>query len=245
MTETDNIPLIIEEKEKEEKEEEEKEEEKKKSKKKPPLTPEEKYKAKIKRAYIRKFQESHTENILISIFNEKTAKENREYCKTNPKMQNLQNGACYCSPTEIKHSIPYDSICYVLEMHNHINRIAAIGRIKAKPRAEKHNVYEDKNYHQFYYLGKYRITREEMTPDEEAIMRILDLLCFTGNTHMKRTQGLKRFPQSILYDMQSNPVELFKQNKKFKPLLQEKNEEIKPIELLKIIQKMFSHRNYI
>ena len=234
---TENLPI-------EEKENEKEIEVKKKSKKKPPLTLEEKHKAKIKRAYIRKFQQSQNENILISIFNEKTAQENREYCKTNPKMQNLRNGACYCSPTEIKHSIPYDSNCYVLEMYNHINKIAAIGRIKAKPRAEKHNVYEDKNYHQFYYLGKCRIKREEMTEKEEAIMCILDILCFTGNTHMKRTQGLKRFPQSILYDIATDPKELFKKNKKFATFL-EKNEEIKPIELLKIIQKMFSQRNYI
>jgi hypothetical protein len=129
-------------------------------------------------------------------------------------------------------------------MYNHINKIAAIGRIKAKPRTEKHNVYEDKNYHQYYYLGKYRITREEMTEEEEAIMRIIDILCFTGNTHMKRSHGLKCFPISILYDIAMNPQELFKQNKKFAPFL-EKNENIKPIELLKIIQKMFSQRNYI
>jgi len=220
------------------------EEKKKKSKKKPPLTAEEKFKAKIKRANIRQFAKQQHEFILVSIFNEKTAQENRHYCKTNTRMRSLQDGACYCSPTEIKQSIPYDSTCYVLEMHNHINRIAAIGRIKAKPRPEKHNVYEDKNYHQFYYLGKYRITREEMTIEEEATMKILDILCFTGNTHMKRTQGLRRFPQSILYDIETNPRELFKQNKKFVPFL-EKNEEIKPIELLKIIQKMFSQRNYI
>jgi hypothetical protein len=216
----------------------------KKSKKKPPLTPEEKNKAKIKRANIRQFVKEQHEHILISIFNEKTAQENRNYCKTNPKMRSIQDGACYCSPTEIKQSIPYDSICYVLEMHNHINKIAAIGRIKAKPRTEKHNVYEDKNYHHFYYLGKYRITREEMTEEEETIMKILDILCFTGNTHMKRTQGLRRFPQSILYDIATEPKELFKQNKKFKPIL-EKPEEIKPIRILKKIQKMFSDRNYI
>lgn len=217
----------------------------KKSKKKPPLTLEEKQKEKIKRQYIRQFQRQQTEFLLVSVFNEKTSQENEKYRKTNPIMESLRNGACYCSPIEIKKNIPYDSFCYIIEMHNHINKIAAIGRIKAKPRSEKHNIYEDKNYHRFYYLGKYRIKREDMTKEEDEIMKILDILCFTGNTHMKRNQGLKCFPNRILYDLKENPNEIFNKNKYFKLPLEKKEIKKESLDLLKKIQNMFSMRNYI
>jgi hypothetical protein len=38
-----------------------------------------------------------------------------------------------------------------------------------------------------------------MTPDEEDIMQVFDILCFTGNHNMKRGQGLKAFPIDMLY----------------------------------------------
>lgn len=219
--------------------------EKKKSRKKPPFTPEEQYKEKIKRGHIRQFQRKQHEFLLISIFNAKTAEENKIYRNTNPKMALLKNGACYCSPIQIKHTIPYESICYVFEMYNHINKIGAIGRIKAKPRSETHNVYDDKNYHRHYYLGKYRIPREEMTEKEEEIMKILDILCFKGNTHMKRNQGLKSFPNRILYDLKETPDDIFLKNKYLKPLVEKGEIKNEPIDLLKKIQEMFSTRNYI
>jgi len=218
---------------------------KKKSRKKPDLTPEEKFKEKIKRGHIRQFQRQQHEFLLVSIFDEKTAKENHDYRKNHPTMAPIRNGACYCSPIEIKNTIPYDSFCYVFEMYNHINKIAGIGRIKAKPRTETHNVYEDKNYHRFYYLGKYRIQREEMTEEEEKIMKIIDIICFTGNTHMKRSQGLKSIPNCILYDLKEGPDEIFLKNKKFKPLIEKGEIKKEPIDLLKKIQEMFSKRNYI
>ena len=55
------------------------------------------------------------------------------------------------------------------------------------------------NYHRFIYVGKYRIDRNEMNNDEENIMKVFDILCFTGNRHMKRGQGLTTFPIDILY----------------------------------------------
>jgi hypothetical protein len=35
--------------------------------------------------------------------------------------------------------------------------------------------------------------------EEEKVMQIFDILCFTGNRHMKRGQGLKSFPVDMLY----------------------------------------------
>ena len=38
-----------------------------------------------------------------------------------------------------------------------------------------------------------------MTEEENQTMKIFDILCFKGNKHMKRGQGLKLFPGEILY----------------------------------------------
>jgi hypothetical protein len=46
-----------------------------------------------------------------------------------------------------------------------------------------------------------------MTDEEERIMKVFDILCFTGNRHMKRGQGLKLFPMDMLYRM-SNKMDL-------------------------------------
>ena len=40
-----------------------------------------------------------------------------------------------------------------------------------------------------------------MTEEEEQIMKVFDILCFSGNKHMKRGQGLKSFPSDMLYKM--------------------------------------------
>ena len=38
-----------------------------------------------------------------------------------------------------------------------------------------------------------------MTQEEDTIMKALDILCFKGNTHMKRGHGLKLFPIEMLF----------------------------------------------
>ena len=40
-----------------------------------------------------------------------------------------------------------------------------------------------------------------MTAEENRIISLFDILCFTGNKHMKRGQGLKAFPTDMLYRM--------------------------------------------
>jgi hypothetical protein len=55
-----------------------------------------------------------------------------------------------------------------------------------------------------------------MTDEEERIMKVFDILCFTGNKHMKRGQGMKSFPIETLYkckntlDLVSFISEMFK-----------------------------------
>jgi hypothetical protein len=80
--------------------------------------------------------------------------------------------------------------------------------VKNKPKINKYNVYENGNYNRYNFVGNYRIDREVMTEEEEIIMKVFDILCFKGNRHMKRGQGLTMFPVDMLYNM------LYKSNEK-------------------------------
>ena len=83
-------------------------------------------------------------------------------------------------------------------MDNDKNTIFAAGMLLNKPFFNKHSVYTDDNYNRYSYIGKYRIKRDELTEQEEAVFKALDILCFKGNDHMKRGHGLKAFPTKLL-----------------------------------------------
>jgi hypothetical protein len=105
-------------------------------------------------------------------------------------------------------------------MDNDNNKILGIGMVRNKPSIKKHCVYENGNYNRNVYVGNMRIDRVDMTEEEDTIMRVFDILCFTGNRHMKRGQGLKSFPTDILYrcskkiDLVSFVTDMFKQRVK-------------------------------
>ena len=132
--------------------------------------------------------------ILTSRFNESTWNENENYRKKSG-----MKGCIYCSPDLITTKIPIDSAMFILEMNNDTNKIMGIGMVKNHPTVGKHSVYLNGNYNRYVYNGKYRIDRDDMENKEEEVMKAFDILCFTGNTHMKRGQGLKMFPTDILY----------------------------------------------
>jgi hypothetical protein len=94
-----------------------------------------------------------------------------------------------------------ESIMFVLEMNNDTNKIMGIGMVRNRAIVSKISVYSNGNYNRYVYIGKTRINRTEMSEDEERIMKVFDILCFSGNTHMKRGQGLKSFPTEMLFKM--------------------------------------------
>ena len=132
--------------------------------------------------------------ILTSRFNNRTWDENTHFRKNNGKL-----GCIYCAPMPITSEIPIDSILFILEMNNDTNKIMGVGMIRNHPICNKYFVYENGNYNRYVYVGKHRIDRNEMSEDEDKIMRVFDILCFTGNKHMKRGHGLKTFPMDMLY----------------------------------------------
>lgn len=167
----------------------------------------------IERQKLKDFISNMTRFIVTSRFNNSTLRENQEF------RDRSQLGCVYCAPVMVTTKIPLDSIIFVLEMNNEINRIVGIGMVKNHPVCGKHRVYVNGNYNRFVYCGKYRIDRKNMTEDEENIMQAFDILCFKGNTHMKRGQGLKSFPIDMLFrckkviDLIDFICEMFKKRK--------------------------------
>lgn len=132
--------------------------------------------------------------IMTSRFNNSTMEENERFRDSQPKI-----GCIYCSPSPVSVRIPPESIMFVLEMNNDKNEITGIGMVINKPRINKYSVYNNGNYNRYSFVGNYRINRADMTEDENLILRVFDILCFTGNRHMKRGQGLTLFPVDMLY----------------------------------------------
>ncbi len=131
---------------------------------------------------------------MTSRFNNNTIEINRQYKECHPNL-----GCIYGSPNKIATHIPLNNRMIILEMNNDINRIVGIGMVLNKPYCKNYKIYDNGNYNRFVYSGKYRIDREQMSKDEDEIMRVFEVFCFTGNKHMKRGQGLLSFPIDILF----------------------------------------------
>ena len=99
-----------------------------------------------------------------------------------------------------------------------LNKIIGIGLIRNHPINGKLNVYCKGNYNRYTFVGRTRIDRSEMNEEEDLVMKIFDILCFRGNKHMKRGQGLKSFPTELLFIL------------------------IKKVDLVKYIGNMFKER---
>ena len=158
----------------------------------------------VHRKQLRIFKKSLRNQILTSRFTTTTWNENELYRKTHNNV-----GCIYCSPDPISKSILTDSNLFILEMNNDTNKIIGIGLIRNHNVNGKLNVYSKGNYNRYAFIGRNRIDRTEMTEEEDLVMQIFDILCFRGNTHMKRGQGLKSFPTELLYTL-SKKLDLIK-----------------------------------
>jgi len=145
-------------------------------------------------ARIREFQKSLRKFLVTTRFNNHTWNENIAYRQRFSKI-----GCIYPTPQANSQSIPNEAILYVLEMNNDTNQIMGIGLIRNHAYIQQHRVYSEPNYNRYAYLGKMRIDRQDMSEEEERIMKVFDILCFRGSRHMKRLLGIKSFPVDILY----------------------------------------------
>ena len=158
-----------------------------------PIVPNDK---RIYRKQLYEYKKQMRNHIVTSRFNTSTWHENERYRTSKANV-----GCIYCSPDPIASVIPMESIMFVLEMNNDTNKIMGVGMVRNRAIVSKISVYSNGNYNRYVYIGKTRINRTEMSEDEERIMKVFDILCFSGNTHMKRGQGLKSFPTEMLFKM--------------------------------------------
>lgn len=129
--------------------------------------------------------------LMTSRFSDETLLQNKKYREKTKKK------CVYCSPSRITQNIKENSMLFILELNISKNRIEAIGLIQNIPKYGI-SVYSNGNYNRYVYIGKYRISRCEMTIEEEEIMKFFDIICFKGKFHMKRGSGITCFPLRIL-----------------------------------------------
>ena len=131
--------------------------------------------------------------IVSTRFNNDTWIENMQW-----RIDNDYLGCVYGSPNLIKSSIDINKKLFVLEMNNDKNKVVGIGLMKNKPSLKKSHIYNDRYYCKYIYKGKYHIDRVDMNEREKNIFRILDILVFTGSTHIKRGRGISEVPTKLL-----------------------------------------------
>ena len=131
--------------------------------------------------------------IATTRFNDETWEENKEWRKRHD-----WKGCVYGTPRRVSETFMPNAPIFVLEMHNDKNKVQGVGLIKnAIVINEYHNIYSDRNYNRYTYKSMYRVDRKEMTPEEKKIIRVFDVVLFTGSTHLKRGQGIIKVPDRI------------------------------------------------
>ena len=110
-------------------------------------------------------------------------------------------GCIYGSPQEMSPKILIDSIVFVVEMNNTINKIEGIGLIRNRPLLDKYyKIHEDCNYNRFTYKSNYRLDREIITRQNVMVVDMLEQILFKGKTHLKRGSGFTTIPEKLLKD---------------------------------------------
>lgn len=152
-------------------------------------------------------------SIVTTRFNSETWQEN-----INFKKKNNFNGGIYSVPGPLSPKIQLDSLVFVVEMNNTLNKIEGIGLIHNNYKLDKYfKVYEAGNYNRYFYKGNYRIDREELIRYNETIVNSLEHIVFKGKTHLKRGSGFTTITEKLLekslckeVDMKTEIKKIFK-----------------------------------
>ncbi len=134
-------------------------------------------------------------------FTNETFLENEEYRLIH------QGIACiYGSPQPMAPFIDPKSPVFVVEMNNSTNEILGVGLIRNQHVTNRRMiVYSKGNYNRYIFKGSYRIDVNEM-PSE--IVQILNVLLFTGKTHLKRGSGFTTITPKLLRHPVCNELDL-------------------------------------
>jgi hypothetical protein len=134
-------------------------------------------------------------SIVSTRFTDETWRENNSY-----RLKSFDNLKCvYGSPQEMSPKILYDTLVFVVEMNNTINKIIGIGLIKNKPILNQYyKIHKDCNYNRFVYKSNYYIDRELLLRHNERLVHILDYILFKEKTHSKRGSGFTSIPEKVM-----------------------------------------------
>lgn len=145
--------------------------------------------------------------IATTRFNGKTWQENLDW-----REKHNWSGCVYCSPRQVSEGLTPQIPMFILEMHNDKNKIIGVGLVRNAVVINKyHNIHSDRNYNRYTYKGEHRVDRSEMTGKEKKWIRTLDILLFTGATHLKRGQGIIAIPTYISNHKVLNFVAFFRE----------------------------------
>ena len=172
-----------------------------------------------------------------------TTRFNNDTWNENVAFRNKYNyvGCIYNSPRLMSPKVKPDSIVYMLEMNNTLNRIEGIGSIINCPVLHKHyKIHGDANYNRFAFQSRIRLDRQEIESENSELLELLETLCFKGKTHVKRGHGFmsisaKAIQLTDAHDITERVHRLFMREENVvavaeiqeKKLLKEKKEEEK------------------
>lgn len=121
----------------------------------------------------------------------------------------------YGSSNLISSSVPEEGLVFVIEMRINApgakqanwlpddNQISGIGMIvnKEVPADFYCDVYENKLFNQFTYMGEERIDRAELLETNPLLIQLLDTILFKGKTHQKRNTYLSLLNDNFLKEV--------------------------------------------
>lgn len=130
--------------------------------------------------------------VVAARFSTKTWEEQCAYYKK----KNI-TGCVYGSPQPMAKAIEYLAPVFVLEMNLSTKRIMGVGLVTNDCIVGTHHIYSDTQYNVCAYVGKYRVDRDEMTPEEDAIMAVFDDELFWKSHVWRSSNGLRHIPKRV------------------------------------------------
>ena len=151
-------------------------------------------------------------SIVSTRFNETTWKENEDY-----RIINNISGCSYGAPYMMSPKIQLDSLVFVIEMNNSLNRIEGIGLVRNKGSLSMDKtcrIHAERNYNRFFFQGNYRIDRNTLEREHGELVKIFDYILFKEKTHLKRGIGFTTVPDKLLKHPKCNGYNLSKEIKR-------------------------------
>ena len=141
--------------------------------------------------------------ITVTRFNNKTWNELQDFKRTN----NIET--IYTTPIPLREGIRRHTKFIVIEMNNEINKIMGLSYIINKSKYKEHNIYSDKNYNRYSFLGPSYIDHTELDNEEIDLINKLENVLFKGKAHYKRGSGISLIGDKTYIKHNLNKIDVF------------------------------------